>query len=102
MTGRASWTAADGRAWCCRVDLPDLPGGTIIVPSLSVLDRPGYRFQFELVVADRRYPLPVVPSTSKSGDPSDERVRTAIDCFQTGEPLTQQAEVPFTMTVRAG
>jgi hypothetical protein len=33
------------------------------------------------VTAQGDYPLPLVPSSDKPHDPSDKRVRTAIDCF---------------------
>jgi hypothetical protein len=68
-------------SWQCSIELPALPGASIITPSFAMLGQPDYAFRFSLVTARGEYPLPLVPSSDKSVDPSDRHVRTAIDCF---------------------
>ena len=79
----ADWQSFDG-GWRCIVPLPDPASGSIITPSLSVLGDPDYRYQFTLRIGKHEYPLPAVPAAADTAapvNPSDRRVRTAIDCF---------------------
>ena len=79
----ADWHSFDA-GWRCIVPLPDLSTGSIMTPSLSMLGDPDYRYQFSLQIGKRQYPLPEVPVAADAPahkNPSDRRVRTAIDCF---------------------
>lgn len=79
----ADWQQA-ASGWQFTVDLADLEAGDILVPSLSVLNQAELRFQFTLEIGRKRYPLPPVPaerSDRELPNPSDTKVKTAIDCF---------------------
>lgn len=65
------------------IRLRRLQAGDMIAPSLSM---PGlnHRYRFILEADGKRYPLAAVPAQRADRDrpnPSDNRVRTAIDCF---------------------
>lgn len=82
----ADWQAAES-GWDFTIELTDLAKGDIVAPSLSVLDQPDYGFQFTLEIDDKLYPLAPVPAEAshrQDPNPSDNRVRTAIDCFHLG------------------
>jgi hypothetical protein len=84
IAGVAPWQPDSPGRWRVDVPLPPLAGGEIIAPSLSVLDRDGYRYRVVLEAGERAYPLRPVPSTPEDAthpDPGDRYVRTAIDCF---------------------
>jgi len=90
VPGAIEWSRAP-RGWEATVPLPDLPDRTIVTPSLSLLDQPCYRFQFALNAGNRDYPLPPVPfvaGTTAMKNPSDGRLKTAIDCFHTSRRFT--------------
>jgi hypothetical protein len=75
--------------WLAVIELPDLPAGHIIAPSLSVLDAADYGFQFCLCVEATRYPLARVPGQEELANASDSQVRTAIDCYHSLKPLSR-------------
>ena len=93
IPGPIDWQAS-AHGYMAAIELPDLPAGSIIAPSLAVLDQPDYRFQFILQRGKHAYPLAPVPAhpgdpagADKPVNPSDRHLRTAIDCFHLNRPL---------------
>ncbi len=83
IAGPADWCTDGIGRWRATVRLDTLHAGDMVTPSLSVLNRDGYRFGFSLLTPTRAYPLRCFPSVPDDGyvDPGDAVVRTAIDCY---------------------
>ena len=97
IASAARWEAIDG-GWRSVFELADVPGESIIAPSFSLLGDPAHCFQFTLETSKGTYPLPPVPSAEPIANPSDRRIRTAIDCFHT---LKNCKQVRLTLTCTA-
>ena len=87
ISGRARWSAEAGQ-WQCTLQLPDLAGDSLLLPSFSMPGTAHATFQAALEVDNRRYPLPPVPADRPVDDPSDDAVTTCIDYFHVKQPLS--------------
>jgi hypothetical protein len=87
VRGPAEWHWLDG-AWRVGLTLPDLPPGTILVPSLALADAgdvaaPGTHHRWVLEAGAASWALQDVPSTGPAPrpEPADPAVSTHIDCY---------------------
>jgi len=84
IAGPADWQAEGEGFWRAAIALPALSAGDMIAPSLSVRSGGDYRFTFSLITTDKSYPLRTFPTRPDDGvhaDPTDQVIRTAIDCY---------------------
>jgi hypothetical protein len=95
--GQLDWHSASNNAHCAAIELPEIPAGTILVPSLALKSRDDYRFQFVLKLAERRWPLHQVPCESAPEQEPDPAVSTHIDCFHVHEAI-HDAELTIEVT----
>ena len=79
---------ADKTVHHARIELPEIPAATIIVPSLALLSNDDYRFQFTLRRGTSRWALHTVPSESAPEPANDPAVSTHIDCFHVHQALS--------------
>ena len=87
VAGACVWQRQND-GWITRIDLADLPAGSILAPSLSVLSDEPYGFQFTLFSGARgSWPLPCTPRNEATPDASTRRVRTVLDCYHILKPL---------------
>lgn len=66
------------------IELGNLAAGDMIAPSLSIPGPDSPRYRFVLEASGKRYPLPSIPTRETDRgqpNPSDSKVRTAIDCY---------------------
>ncbi|MEM8766710.1 MAG: C39 family peptidase [Pseudomonadota bacterium] len=98
-----NWQGTDG-GWRVDIPLPDLEAGALLTPSLSLpTSGPGASYRFVLMAGEREYRLPTIPTTAhrkESGDGSDRRVRTALDCFLI-EQAVQDVHLQCTVSAAA-
>jgi len=90
VVGPAPWLAAgDGVAIEAEIALGALAAGTIVAPSVSLLDLWPYDFSFELVSTAGRWALPPVPSRAGERAPEGAggAVRSVIDCWHLNADL---------------
>jgi len=87
--GEVDWQRRDA-LWQTVVNLPDLETGSILAPSLAVLNNWPYEFRFELSADQGRWPLPKVPSEAGHSAPagSGDSVHGKLDCWHINKPLT--------------
>jgi hypothetical protein len=106
VAGPARWAAtSDGVA--VEIELPDLPAGTLLVPSLALADRAAGYHQWMLAAEGACWPLPPVPSRpprdAAGGTPTDPardpRVSLHIDCWHVHADLVAPR---VRVTLRAG
>jgi hypothetical protein len=87
--GPVTWQR-DAALWQTLITTAPLPAGSILAPSLALLENWPYDFQFELRAAEGCWPLPKVPSESASkavsGDGS--AVTPMLDCWHIEKPLS--------------
>jgi hypothetical protein len=90
IAGELTWSRSDG-LWHCEIEIGALAAGTILAPSLSVLDNWPYDFRFQLAAGDALWPLPPVPSSAGVQAPagSDSRVQGHLDCWHIHKPVEQ-------------
>lgn len=105
VPGPGTWQAGDG-GWRLALTLPDLPPGTILVPSLALAPpaaAAGHasaalpRHRWVLASGDGRWPLQPVPAVAgEPAPPVDGAVTSRIDCFHVHRRLASpvlQADV---------
>lgn len=80
--GELPWQPLAHRGWQVALALPPLEAGTIVIPSLSLMDSADAQFQFTLSDGRSRWPLQPVPSATPPPAASDDRIRCAVDCWE--------------------
>jgi hypothetical protein len=93
--GPIGWRSA-GDKHTAIIELPPIPAGAILVPSLSMAPPPE-RFQFVLRAASRLWALHEVPCRAAPQPSADTAVTTHVDCFHVHEDLPR-AELTLTVT----
>lgn len=96
IQGPLPWVARDDLC-AAVIALPDLPAGSIVVPSLALPDDPPRRYRWSLVADGVRWTLPDVPASpvppSSRATTGDARVTLHVDCFHVHQPLAEPALV---------
>jgi hypothetical protein len=99
--GAACWQR-EGHAFVADLALPEIPPGSIVVPSFSALGLGDYGFRFALYAGTHIWPLSPVPGTAgvqPVNGTADPRVSTHIDCWHT-HATVHDAFVRLTLDAR--
>ncbi len=90
VEGPSAWRRDDA-GWRAELELGAMPAGTILAPSLSILQEADYRFRFTLHAGSHSWPLPAVPaapaapvaqsSVARDAATAAEAVQSRIDCW---------------------
>jgi len=88
VIGPISWQR-EGSLWQAQIPTSPLAAGSILTPSLSLLENWPYDFQFELRAREGCWPLPKVPSESgsKAVSGDNKTVTPMLDCWHIEKQL---------------